>query len=104
MKERIPDEVYFAELAQRNGEAPLGDWTPTAGFERVDARDEDVHRKDDDRRGVDDRLQLTDLGNAERFARDHGDRFRHIKERRLWLSWDGSRWRRDETGQAERAA
>jgi putative DNA primase/helicase len=46
----------------------------------------------------------TDLGNAQRFAAEHADRLRHVRDRRVWLAWDGTRWRRDATGDAERAA
>lgn len=46
----------------------------------------------------------TDLGNAERFAQDHSDVLQYVRERRSWLAWDGTRWQRDATGDAERAA
>lgn len=46
----------------------------------------------------------TDLGNAQRFASEHAEHLRHIRERRVWLSWDGCVWKRDATGDAERAA
>lgn len=36
---------------------------------------------------------LTDLGNAERFARRNHNRFRHVAELG-WLAWDGARWAR----------
>jgi putative DNA primase/helicase len=47
---------------------------------------------------------LTDLGNAERFIRDHGDHVRYVAPWRSWLEWDGHRWRRDETCAIERRA
>jgi len=50
------------------------------------------------------RLALTDLGNAERFAAAHAGRLRYLRERRLWLVWNDGRWRRDTSGEAERAA
>src|SRR5262245_17373236 len=46
----------------------------------------------------------TDLGNAEIFVAHHGDRFRHVRERRRWHVWDNGRWREDLTGAAERGA
>lgn len=46
---------------------------------------------------------LTDLGNAARFARDHGDVVRYCPALG-WLTWDSARWRRDETGEVERRA
>jgi P4 family phage/plasmid primase-like protien len=46
----------------------------------------------------------TDLGNAQRFAEQHAGRLRYVRERRMWLSFDGTRLQRDATGDAERAA
>ena len=46
----------------------------------------------------------TDLSNAGRFARAHSRRLRYVRERRMWLSWDGRLWKPDATGDAERAA
>lgn len=37
---------------------------------------------------------LTDLGNAERFARRHRDRLKHV-DALGWLAWDGRRWARE---------
>ena len=47
---------------------------------------------------------LTDLGNAARFVAQHGGevRFCHITKR--FLTWDGSSWRNDESGDVERRA
>lgn len=47
---------------------------------------------------------LTDLGNAERFARLCGSRYRYVKAWRAWLVWDGLRWKRDEVGSEMQAA
>ena len=46
----------------------------------------------------------TDTGNAERFAVAHAGRLRYLRERRQWLVWQHGRWRRDTTGEVERAA
>jgi len=48
------------------------------------------------------RRRLTDLGNAERFVDDHGERVRYCAPWRKWLVYDGKRWRRDDTGEVER--
>lgn len=39
----------------------------------------------------------TDLGNAERFARLNGDRFRYVAMWKVWHVWDGKRWKADTT-------
>jgi putative DNA primase/helicase len=41
------------------------------------------------------RLPLTDLGNAQRFVRRHGDEFLFVPEWG-WLAWDGRRWNRED--------
>jgi putative DNA primase/helicase len=48
------------------------------------------------------RFNLTDLGNAERFVRDHGANVRYCHHWRRWLVWDGRRWAPDETGEVVR--
>jgi putative DNA primase/helicase len=42
--------------------------------------------------------ELTDAGNARRFAAHHRDEVRYCHKWKLWLIWDGTRWRRDENG------
>lgn len=49
------------------------------------------------------RAPLTDLGNAECFARDHTHGLRYVPGVG-WLTWDGRRWPRDEDGASMRAA
>jgi putative DNA primase/helicase len=43
-------------------------------------------------------LNLTELGNARRLIVAHGDRLRYCKPLGLWLEWDDTRWRPDQTG------
>lgn len=43
--------------------------------------------------------KLTDLGNAERFARMFGDKLKYCFQFGSWLIWDGQRHKMDETGQ-----
>lgn len=38
---------------------------------------------------------VTDLGNARRFARDHGEDLRYVYEFGTWLVYEGGRWGRD---------
>jgi P4 family phage/plasmid primase-like protien len=40
----------------------------------------------------------TDLANAERLAKRHGNDLRHCHPWKKWLIWDGSRWSTDEVG------
>ncbi|MDP2859298.1 MAG: phage/plasmid primase, P4 family [Bacillota bacterium] len=40
-------------------------------------------------------IPLTDLGNGQRFARDHGMDVRYCWAWGKWLLWDGSRWAQD---------
>jgi putative DNA primase/helicase len=48
--------------------------------------------------------KLTELGNAQRFARMHGSRMRYVHKWRKWLLWDGRRWCRDEIASEDTAA
>lgn len=47
--------------------------------------------------------RFTDLGNARRLVRLHGGDLRHVSTWG-WATWDGTHWRRDDTGEAERRA
>ena len=49
-------------------------------------------------------INLTDLGNAERFVRDHGQNVRYCHPWHRWLCWDGLRWRTDENEESRRLA
>jgi putative DNA primase/helicase len=50
------------------------------------------------------RCPLTQYGNAERLARQHGDSVRYLQKWNRWLEWDGTRWVADETGAIVRRA
>ncbi|NBT26006.1 MAG: hypothetical protein EBT09_05535 [Actinobacteria bacterium] len=45
-----------------------------------------------------DRLPLTDLGNAERLVRAHGDDIRWVTDWKAWIRWNGRYWERDTDG------
>lgn len=47
---------------------------------------------------------LTDLGNSERFVRDHGEGVRYCYPWSSWLVWTGVRWERDDSGKIHRLA
>lgn len=49
-------------------------------------------------------FHLTDTGNAERLAREHGADLRFCHPWKLWLVWDGQRWAPDETGAVRQRA
>jgi putative DNA primase/helicase len=49
-------------------------------------------------------LPFTDLGNAERFVREHGEEVRYCAEIRKWLIWNGKLWERDSCGEIYRRA
>jgi len=49
------------------------------------------------------RAELTDMGNAVRFAADHADAVRYVPGPR-WHAWDGRRWATDTEGAVMRAA
>jgi putative DNA primase/helicase len=47
---------------------------------------------------------LSDVGNAERLARRHGQDLRWCEAWGSWLAWDGTHWKADETGEVIRRA
>jgi len=49
-------------------------------------------------------INLTDLGNAERFIHDHHETVRYCHPWHRWLCWDGLRWKVDESEYARRLA
>ncbi len=51
-----------------------------------------------------DEERCSDLGNARRLVRLHGEDLRHVRAHRRWYFWDLRRWREDTTGEAERRA
>jgi len=49
-------------------------------------------------------LPFTDLGNAERFVREHGEGVRYCAEIKKWFIWNGRLWERDSSGEIYRRA
>ena len=47
---------------------------------------------------------FTDLGNAERFVREHGEDVRYCAEIKKWFIWNGSLWKKDSSGEIYRRA
>ncbi|WP_338819594.1 hypothetical protein MTCOM_10940 [Moorella thermoacetica] len=50
------------------------------------------------------REHLTDLGNARRLIKQHGENLHYCHPWGKWLVWDGKRWKKDETGAVLRLA
>ena len=50
------------------------------------------------------RFHRTELGNAKRFARDHGKNVRYCHPWSKWLVWDFKRWKLDDTAAVVRLA
>lgn len=65
-------------------------WVPTQHRPASDARIVGSH--------------LTDMGNSERFAAQHGGNVRYCYAWNSWLAWDGTRWVVDSMGEIERLA
>ena len=47
---------------------------------------------------------FTDLGNSKRLVRHHGLSIRYCHPWKKWLTWDGARWKTDDTGEIDRRA
>jgi putative DNA primase/helicase len=90
-RDGIEPDALRAEVLHLAEAAPL--WTPAATV--ATSRGES---------GFENAIHLTDLGNARRFAREHGENVRHVPAWRTWLVWTGQRWLRDESGEVNRLA
>lgn len=111
MKEAVKAAAALIGMAYTNGnghvpDEPLewlgaDDWTPTEPTTAT--------QTPQDRQGATiacseaEEGRFTDLGNARRFTRLHGQNFRYTKQWG-WLNWTGQRWERDATGHVMRAA
>jgi putative DNA primase/helicase len=49
-------------------------------------------------------IRKTDGGNATRLARQHGENFRYLEDKREWRAWDGKRWKPGAESEIQRAA
>lgn len=57
-----------------------------------------------ERSGIIEPAHLTDLGNAQRFSRQHVGKVLFCFERDQWLTWNGRNWEWDNSGEASRLA
>jgi putative DNA primase/helicase len=67
---------------------------------RKPLRVEAASKKKDWRRGK----NLTDMGNGERLAMQHGQDIRYCHDWHKWLCWDGKRWPVDRVGEIKKKA
>ena len=49
-------------------------------------------------------FECTDTGNGHRFTEIHGKEVRWVESAGAWFIWDGTRWAKDDNGEAERRA
>lgn len=96
------DATAVATIRAYDSEQPLAaDWSDADILRRL----RDAERKVE--RGSAGKVTFrntTDIGNAERFAEQHGAdvRFSHVWNK--WLAWDGRRWATDTSGEIPRRA
>lgn len=50
------------------------------------------------------RNRRNDVGNGERFAKEYIDEFKFLDDRKVWVRWDGKRWRDAQESEIYRAA
>ncbi|MBZ5659879.1 MAG: DUF5906 domain-containing protein [Acidobacteriia bacterium] len=60
--------------------------------------------QENDAPGNPEHLPFTDLGNAERFVREHGEDVRYCAEIKKWFIWNGKLWEKDSSGEIYRRA
>ena len=73
------------------------EWSDEEVLQRVRDAEQQVKRGDVTRK-------TTDIGNAERFADQHGNDVRHVGEWAKWLTWDGTSWAVDNSGEVVQRA
>ena len=115
----IASAVHVLELPDLKPKGDVSDWLESGGTDEglrdlvkdapvweptERARQKVSKTLDTSGEPKDDAPHLTDLGNAERLVRLHGDRIRYVGEWGTWLVWDGTRWAKDRTGEVERLA
>lgn len=90
----------FALYAHLNHRGDFADAAKTLARKGYGERVRAVATLDEPAPEVVDGFYLTDLGNAERFVAEHGDRIRYCHTFRRWLTWNGRYWEIDQTGGA----
>lgn len=88
--ESLTDEAALKAFYMYALERPFPQhWTDAEILTRL----RDVERRGGERQPS--KPPLTDVGNAERFARRHGDRVRYVSDLGVWRAWNGKRWSAD---------
>jgi putative DNA primase/helicase len=106
-RERI--EKLYAALAERTGRRG-GTQTPApvmAAQQSAQERQETGIQTEPDVAAdtfSDFRYGQTDLGNSERFIRQHGENVRYCVETKTWHRWNGTRWEPDTLNQVHQLA
>lgn len=106
----IAETVRIVTLPDLPDKGDVSDWLDNGGTVRqlrelFDAADEwDEQADEPNPVPVGGRTKLTDMGNAERFAAQHGQDVRHIHKWNQWLCWTGKHWQVDSAGAVVRLA
>jgi phage/plasmid primase, P4 family, C-terminal domain len=107
-RERV-EKLYAALAAERTGSTG-GDQTPapaTTAYQSAQERQETGIPEEDGAASLefaDFRYSQTDLGNSERFIRQHGENVRYCVETKTWHRWNGTRWEPDTLNQIPQLA
>lgn len=83
------------------------EWSPELGANLHEVNGEDGFANLQNHNGIgklSEPLQRTDLGNARRMVERFGGKLRYVGTWNKWLAWDGTRWKRDDTGEVDRLA
>ena len=73
------------------------------GVQNADEEIEEAKVQAQQTAGLTEPFNLTDIGNMERLVWRHGSKLKYAAALK-WLVWDGTRWREDNTGKAQRLA
>ena len=94
---RLVAEDGTETTIHQNGTEPTQDFDAAAVVKAQSATAEELRTDEAARR-------RTDLGNARRLVRLHGENMRYCYAWNAWLVWDGKRWKRDDAGMVEQFA
>jgi putative DNA primase/helicase len=106
--ERI--EKLYAKIAVGTARSEAGIQTPIAAAEASHSAPEYQETGISEELGMvidafaDFRYGQTDLGNSERFIRQHGENMRYCVETKTWHRWNGTRWAPDTLNQIHELA